>query len=79
MNFPSQTVMIERYKRYLIHGTARVSCRTHPNGVQRARSSYREDKGQLSNPTFRRRIFEDRQLTEAHGLALCRKWIDKRS
>jgi hypothetical protein len=28
---------------------------------------------------FEGAIFEDRQLAEAHGVALCRKWIDKRS
>jgi hypothetical protein len=28
---------------------------------------------------FEGSIFEDKQVAEAHGLVLCRKWIDERS
>ena len=79
MNLPSQTVMIERYKGYLIHGTARVM----PDSPEwRSEGTVFVQRGQGSVIQIQHlegAIFEDRQLAEAHGLALCMKWIDKRS
>jgi hypothetical protein len=79
MNLPSQTVMIERYKGYLIHGTARAM----PDSPEwRSEGTVFVQRGQGSVIQIQHlegAIFEDRQLAEAHGLALCMKWIDKRS
>ena len=79
MNLPSQTVMIERYKGYLIHGTARAM----PDSPEwRSEGTVCVQRGQESVIQIQHlegAIFEDRQLAVAHGVALCRKWIDKRS
>jgi hypothetical protein len=70
--------MIERYKGYLIHGTARIM----PDSSEwRSEGTIFVENGQRSVVPihFEGAIFKDRQLAEAHGLALCRKSIDKRS
>jgi hypothetical protein len=79
MNLPSHTVMMERYKGYLIDGRARAM----PDSPEwRSEGTVFLQRGQGSVVQIQHlegSIFEDRQLAEAHGLALCRKWIDKRS
>lgn len=79
MNLPSKKFMIERYKGYRIHGTARAM----PDSAEwRSEGMVFEKRGGGSVVWIQHlegSIFELRQLAEVHGLALCRKWIDKRS
>ena len=78
-NLPSKTVMIERYKGYRIHGAARAMpdsaewCSEGTVFVERGGGSV------VQIQHLEGSIFDFRQLAEAHGLALCKKWIDKRS
>jgi hypothetical protein len=71
--------MIEKYKGYRIHGTARAM----PDSSEwRSEGTIFGERGQGSVAQvqyFESAIFKDKQLAEADGLALYKKWIDKRS
>jgi hypothetical protein len=71
--------MIESYKGYRIHGTARAM---PDSPAWRSEGTIFVERGQgsvIQIQHFQGSIFKDKQVAEAHGLVLCRKWIDERS
>ena len=69
--------MIEEYKGYLISGKALVIHRNSPDWRSQGNVFTKTREGSLLVKRIEGSIFEAKQLAEAHGLALCKKWIDQ--
>jgi hypothetical protein len=68
-----------RYKGYLVLGKA---LRLHPNSpdwwrARRAVFLQTARRGRSLSKTLEGVIFESQQAAEAHGLGLCKKWVDE--